>query len=538
MMPKSRKNGSLLLSLLAVSLLLSARDGLTILGRLMRNPFCSKEPPPLVPFYKKCSAGLLVQKVTVVVTVKDTCTQAARFLSHIAGMLPRNMRIIYVYPEFVGCDSVNLNTSLFSKYTFHKINYTASPIEGFLAVQRLINTPFALLTHNDAYLMDMHTTCELTRALQIHTEAAFAAPQLYERSENGIAVPHAHHKNLHLKPCGDGMHCINYDIDFDLLTQRRTRDFDRAGRPQMDFMEDHMYLARTDSYHLYLDHMASFTMEYIDNILAMRMNNTFPWYVPTARVIFDVDVNKIGWRDIPYFVHKRSEEAGLTVRAYLSKKWNVEFPNTGIWNYVRYTFLASAIYEDNALPTAWSDQFALFLSWFQSIGFNRYNNRSFDDVLHRPFGPLRHIEISRNTAIDTAFDDVRPQNILSLLSQKYSQKVINITLKSMHIPIGIKMNNECRPSRCGMLIWDGQDCHCFAYVSPYRIAEDYGMVTLLDLLKLPSRIFKFVQMRYTTATMQDASFKCPADEPDCRLVVPGFSKEARLIKWAWFSDAS
>ena len=61
-------------------------------------------------------------------------------------------------------------------------------------------------------------------------------------------------------------------------------------------------------YHLYLDKDASFTLEYIDIVLAMRLNNTYPWYVPTSRFIFDVDVNKIGWCDIPYFVNKRSEE--------------------------------------------------------------------------------------------------------------------------------------------------------------------------------------------------------------------------------------
>ena len=150
-------------------------------------------------------------------------------------------------------------------------------------------------------------------------------------------------------------------------------------------MEDHMYLARTDTYHLYLDEMASFTMEYIDNVLAMRLNDTFPWYVPTARVIFDVDVNKIGWRDIPYFVHKRSEEIGLNVRSYLSRKWNVTFPNTGIWNYVRYSFLAEAVYDYNSLPEAWNYQFAMFLSWFHSIGFNRYNNVTFEDMLHKSY---------------------------------------------------------------------------------------------------------------------------------------------------------
>ena len=66
-----------------------------------------------------------------------------------------------------------------------------------------------------------------------------------------------------------------------------------------------MYMARTGTYHKYLDPMASFTMEYIDSILAMRLNHTYPWYVPTARVIFGVDVRKIGWRDIPYFVLQR-----------------------------------------------------------------------------------------------------------------------------------------------------------------------------------------------------------------------------------------
>lgn len=529
---KSEKKG-ILLSLITASLFIYAKDELVIMGRLLRNPFCSNEPKSVTPFYKKCTADFLVQKVTLVVTVKDTCTQASRFLSHIAGTLPRNMRIIYVYPKFIGCESVNLHTPLFQSYSIYEINYTASPIQGFLDVQNLILTPYALLTHNDAYLMDAHALCELTRALQAHPEAAFAAPQLYERSENGISVPHAHHRNLHLKPYGNGMHSINYDIDFDLLTQRRTKDFVREGHPQMDFMEDHMYLARTNTYHLYLDHMASFTMEYIDNILAMRMNNTFPWYVPTARVIFDVDVNKIGWRDIPYFVHKRSEEIGLNVRAYLSKKWNVEFPNTGIWNYVRYSFLANANYEDNALPTEWNTQFALFLSWFQSIGFNRYNNHTFENILHTPFEHSHYIEVSRSTKIDTDFN-VTPKNIQALLPQKYSTKVINITLNAVHIPIGVQINNECRPSKCGMLVWDNENCLCFVYVSPYRIAEDYGIVSLLNLLKLPSRIFKFVQMRYTSTSMRSASFKCLADQPDCRLVIPAFSKNARLIKWAWF----
>ena len=520
------------------SLLLSCPEYAVILGRLVRNPFCSKSPRALMPIYRHCSPKFLVEQITLVVTVKDTCSQATRFLSHTSEKIPRDVAVIYVYPEFVGCRSVDPNTKLFSKLTIVKTPHTASPIQGFLNVQRLITTPYALLTHNDAYLMDSHALCELVRALQEHPEAEFAAPQLYERSENDIAVPHGHHKNLHLTQSFSGRYGINYDIDFNLLTQRCLKDFVHGGYPQTDFMEDHMYMARTGTYHKYLDPMASFTMEYIDSILAMRLNHTYPWYVPTARVIFDVDVRKIGWRDIPYFVHKRSEEIGLRVRAYLSHKWDVDFPNTGIWNYVRYSFLSNTVYDDNALPTGWDDQYALFLSWFQSIGFNRYNNRSFDNIVHlTTHDDEDTIEISRTTYVETAFD-APVRDVRHILPLKRDKKLINITLQSTYIPIGLQISNNCAPSQCGMLFWDRARCFCFVYISPYQLSKSYGMTTLLDLMKFPSRILKFAQMRYTTASLKDASFSCLADAPSCVFHAPTFTKSARLIKWSWFAEKS
>ena len=190
--------GSILLSLG------TTKELVLILGRMVRNPFCSNEPMPLSPFYKPCSPQLLAQKVTIVITVKDTCTQATLFLSHNDQMIPKRIPMIYVYPDFIGCETISLNASLFDKLTIKKTSFTASPIEGFLIVQPMIKTPYSLLTHNDAYVMDKYTICELMRALQAHTNAAFAAPQLYERSENGIAVAHAHHKNLHLHPVTEG----------------------------------------------------------------------------------------------------------------------------------------------------------------------------------------------------------------------------------------------------------------------------------------------------------------------------------------------
>ena len=56
-------------------------------------------------------------------------------------------------------------------------------------------------------------------------------------SENDIAVPHGHHKNLHLTQSFSGQYGINFDIDFNLLTQRCLKDFVHGGYPQTDFME-------------------------------------------------------------------------------------------------------------------------------------------------------------------------------------------------------------------------------------------------------------------------------------------------------------
>ena len=57
------------------------------------------------------------------------------------------------------------------------------------------------------------------------------------------------------------------------------------------------------------------------------------------------------------------------------------------------------------------------------------------------------------------------------------------------------------------------------------------------LFKFPSRIFKFVQMRYTRSSMNDATFVCRENHPSCRMTIPSFSTSARMIKWSWFHDS-
>lgn len=510
----------------------------TICGRLLRNIFCDDTPVAVAPHYAPCTDEELVAAVTIVATAKDRCTHATTFFAHLATAVPRAMRIIYMYPDFVGCRDVDPRVHLFPRLTVHRMATDASPIAGFLLARALMETPYALLLHNDAYLMEPPCACELIRALQAHPDAAFAAPQLYERGANGVAVPHGHHRNLHLQRTEAGDVGIAYDIDFELLTQRRAVDFHPGGYAQRDFMEDHAYMGRTATYHLYLDERASFTMEYLDSILAMRANGSYAWAVPTARVIFDVDTHKLGWRDIPYFVHKRSEEVGLQVRAYLSDKWGVAFPNTGIWNYVRHVFLSEAVFTDNALPADWSNQRALYLSWFHSIGFNRYDGATFLEALaadNGDGGDDEHLRVSRVPPYLTARG--APTGVhasaRSFLPRDDGRRLIQVALANRTMPIALRLTTECQPERCGLLVIDHGGCHCFTYLPPYAAARDYGAIAVLDLLKLPSRIFRFVQMKYAAATPRGASWQCAADEAACVAVVPAFAKTARIVKWGW-----
>lgn len=492
----------------------------------MRNSVLSNSPAPLQPQHEECSPAELIEQVTVVIGVKDTCSQTSLLMAYMASLLPRGIHVIFTYPDFIGCRDLSVPIELFDHLDIVKTPAEASPIAGFLQARPYISTPYALLMHNDAYPMEHFAVCELFRALAAHPESAFSVPQIYERGEKGVTVPHGHHRHLHLRPNGMSMD-ISYDIDFDLLTRRLPSDYTGEG-PQIDFMEDHAYMGRTETYHLYLDARASFTLEYIDNVLAMRSNDTFPWYVPTARFVFDVDTNKVGWNDIPYFVHKRSEEVGLQVRGYLSVKWNVSFPDTGIWNYVRYATLFDAVLDDTNLPSAWNQQAALYYSWFQSIGFNRYNDKPLIELLHLPLLPTGMVTIHRDITPPTWEAPSVTNTAHSILPVSDHHKLINITLKSSRIPISLNVTGSCNPSFCGMLVVQSGVCHCYSYISPFNKAGSTAVAHAMDLCKLPSRILKFVQMKYT----QRDNLCMGA----CTMQVPAFKPTDKVVRWRWFAD--
>ena len=518
-----------------------------VLRRLGRNALLGPVPPPPARLYPSCADAELVARVSVVVSVKDTCTQAPLFLAHLSTTVPRAMRVVYVYPNFEGCNRVDLAAlaALLPRLRVLATPAASSPIAGFVAAQPLLETPYALLLHNDAYAMDPWALCELYRALEAHPRSAFAAPQLYERGDAGVVVPHGHHRNLHVRrratAAAAADDVISYDIDFELLTRRLPRDFEGTEGPQLDFMEDHAYLARTDIYHLYMDPRASFTMEYIDNVLLMRANGTHPWYVPSARYVFDVDVRKLGWRDLPYFAWKRSERVGLDVRDHLAHKWRVAFPNSGIWNYVRHSMLQDLVLEDNALPDDRAGQCALFLAWFESIGFDAYDGLSLVDALHAPgvrsaaatacAGDVRlERRVARGAPAPLA--GRRPPSARALLATMVGRKAINISVEAERIPIAYRLTDECDPARCGMLIVDAAaGCQCYTYA--HRARPSRGIAErALDVLKLPSRTLRYARMQFATSAAS-ATVACAADAPCAARVRIGAG--ARMLRWSWFA---
>eukprot|EP00445_Apocalathium_hangoei_P058335 CAMPEP_0204091538 /NCGR_PEP_ID=MMETSP0360-20130528/189453_1 /ASSEMBLY_ACC=CAM_ASM_000342 /TAXON_ID=268821 /ORGANISM="Scrippsiella Hangoei, Strain SHTV-5" /LENGTH=675 /DNA_ID=CAMNT_0051040803 /DNA_START=68 /DNA_END=2096 /DNA_ORIENTATION=- len=583
--------------------------------RLFRNAALPGIPDPVAPKYAACSDEELIAKVSLVVTVKDTCAQAEDLLSHLAKIFPSSMNVYYAYPAIRGCRHVaagDVGRKLFQNFTELAVGASDAPIAGFLKVQPMLTTKYAVLMHNDAYPMERDFACEMYRALEANPHYPIAAPQIYESAADQIIVPHGHHQNLHVRPSATGKGLrIDYDLSLSLLTQRKPEDFKEG--PQVDFLEDHAFMARTDRYHelldpsgsftleymdmilnmrsrntsawyvptarcifdvdtnkitwedlpylVYkrseqighqvrttshelLDPAGSFTLEYMDMILNMRARNTSAWYVPTARCIFDVDTNKITWEDLPYLVYKRSEQIGHQVRTYLSHKWGVEFVNTGIWNYVRYVMLSEVVLEGPGLPTEWKDQAAVFYSWFESVGFNRYNDQYLPDFIEEPtHGP---VNISRTMKIELPTDvpahRIPPKTAEQVLPRQQKKKAgaIDISFKEPHLPIGVR-TSKCDASDaatyrlCGMAIQDGDSCMCYNYVVPFNLKTTLYLDKLMAWMKLPSRAFMYGQMKYWSVPINKdtTDMFCDRTQADCTFQVH-FSENARVLQWSWF----
>jgi len=517
--------------------------------RLFRNTALPGIPDPVSPQYASCSDADLVGAVSLVVTVKDTCAQAEELLTHLSTIFPSTMHVYYAYPAIRGCrhvDAGGVGRKLFEHFTEVSVANNDAPIAGFLKVQPMLKTKYAVLMHNDAYPMERDFACEMFRALEANPHYPIAAPQIYEAASDKVIVPHGHHQNLHVRPSmtSSNGYRIDYDLSLHLLTQRKPEDFKEG--PQVDFLEDHAFFARSDRYHELLDPSGSFTLEYMDMILNMRSRNTSAWYVPTARCIFDVDVNKITWEDLPYLVYKRSEQIGHQVRTYLTKKWGVEFVNTGIWNYVRYVMLADVVIKKADLPASWKDQAAVFYSWWESVGFNRYNGEYLPDFIEEPAAGVVNISRTMKWTLptDVPAHRIPPMSAMDILPKMPRKKAgaIDISFKEPHLPIGVQQStcDASDPSSyklCGMAVQEGDECTCYTYVVPFNLKTTLYLDKLMAWMKLPARAFMYGQMKYWSVPIdpERTSFFCDRTQEDCSFQVK-FSENSKVLQWSWFGD--
>ena len=130
------------LAAVAFQLLLTSLD-LPLL-KVGRNLFSSSTPDPLPPKY---TCDDLSSKLTVVVTVKDACSQMPGFVKALEPVVGTDTSLILTYPALSACDPLDLKVDLapWKDVKTVPLPPSASPMRGWSDSVGLIKTEFALL---------------------------------------------------------------------------------------------------------------------------------------------------------------------------------------------------------------------------------------------------------------------------------------------------------------------------------------------------------------------------------------------------------
>ena len=130
------------LAAVAFQLLLTSLD-LPLL-KIGRNLFSSTTPDPLPPKY---ACDDLSSKLTVVVTVKDACSQMPGFVKALEPVVGLDTSLILTYPALSACDPRDLQVDLAPWRDVKTVPLppSASPMRGWSDSVGLIKTEFALL---------------------------------------------------------------------------------------------------------------------------------------------------------------------------------------------------------------------------------------------------------------------------------------------------------------------------------------------------------------------------------------------------------
>ena len=526
------------LSMPLMTALLCSSDIFVLLVLMVRNCVVSKMPRETRAKYPVCSDAMLAKDLTIVVTVKDACSQGPGFLRALERFAPPSVHLVYTYPNFESCASIDLKKILsrWERATVLPLPLRSSPMQGWIDAVPYIKTKYSILLHNDGYALDSFFGCELLQGLKHHKKLnpganySLAAPMLYESKADGSLAAHATQTNLRLvKDASEHGVAVHHDHS---LRRALNRGTDVEEGAQTEFVEDHGFMIETDKISTVIDPSASFTLEYIDMIMTIRAKRWSVLFVPTARLEFRI--TEFSWRDIPYFMYKRSEATAQSTRDYLSAKWKASFPNTGFWTYIKYTIIeqhtytAKQLVKGEACPSsapehcgilstlAWKDQAALAFSFFQMIGYNQYDvgrraTRYADFIeiiqrLDRGWSPLRSVR-ARHEKTRPKVKVTRPRYVESLdriLPYGHRKAGLECDFDYEYSPFSaakltLHTCDDLTPAMidtCGLVIDGPTACVCWINLPTFRSNSLFirGTAHLAALMKIPSRVTTFLEM--------------------------------------------
>eukprot|EP00954_Amorphochlora_amoebiformis_P026601 1380323-Amorphochlora_amoeboformis.AAC.1 len=396
-----------------------------------------------------------------------------------------------------------------------------------------------------------------------------SAPQIYEAETEGMLVAHAINTNLHLRRKPSGVLFFSHEVDIVKGTDRAPGDF-KQGK-QIDFMEDHAFLMRTDMIETIVDPNAAFTMEYMDLQMSMRLHNATVWYVPSARVEFRVWGAKFRWQDVAFFGYRRSERLARGTKVYLEEKWGIEFPNTGFCNFVKFSVPRTALLtaERGELPSLWEHQATMVAGWFEWIGFNKFKPEGQEEYIMLPelmnktkaiMKKEGRMRAGRDLIID---EPMQPQEkepeIAKILPLREQTVNIETRLPFEHLSLGtvkIDIDGSCAvpeaqnlAPKCGLMIENGagNKCTCWVYIAPYN--NDNLFLTVLSkllwVIKLPQRVTVYGAMSLFMSDLETRRAEieafnklpgvsvhlCSEMQPECEVDF-SFSQSDKLVQWS------
>jgi len=345
---------------------------------------------------------------------------------------------------------------------------------------------------------------------------------------DGSLAAHATQTNLRLVK-DDSPQGITVHHDHSLRRAlNRGNDFKEGD--QTEFVEDHGFLIETDKISTIIDPSASFTLEYLDMIMTIRAKGWKALFVPTARLEFRI--TEFSWRDIPYFMYKRSEATAHGTRDYLMAKWQANFPNTGFWTYIKYTIVEQHVYggkytemtsktsSRTVLDTMkWKDQAALVFGFFQMAGYNRYNIGTgssakvvdFLDVLQRldkgwvpakerPVVGMRKLGrpdiVKTRPAFVEHLSEILPYGKDSRVEAEIEHEYLPFSMAKLTLGSCNQITPEIE-GVCGVVV-EAADGLCECWINMPTFKSDSYFIRFLAkvaaMIKVPSRVTTFVEM--------------------------------------------